>query len=184
MGRRQALPRALRIGVIPALLALALPGCASAGAGGTGTASAPPATTASPGTPAAPDADAGTPDPPAAGSTPITFELDGREMPGELDSTPASASLIDQLPLTLPLRDLGGQEKVAELPAPLDLDGAPEASDAPALTIGYYVPDQRLILYYDDVGSHAGIVPLGAYEDTVGLRDLPDGTSVTIRSAD
>src|SRR3954454_9446033 len=51
----------------------------------------------------------------------------------------------------LSFRDYAGQEKVAELPAPLNLDGAPKGSDAAPLTIGYYVPDQRLVLYYQPV---------------------------------
>ncbi|MFT2706125.1 cyclophilin-like fold protein [Clavibacter zhangzhiyongii] len=115
--------------------------------------------------------------------TPIVIEVDGQQMPGELDGSATSASLIDQLPLTLPFRDYGGQEKVAELPAPLNLDGAPEGSDAPALAIGYYVPDQRLVLYYDDVSYYAGIVPLGTYDDTIGLEGRTDPFTVTIRVA-
>lgn len=53
-----------------------------------------------------------------------------------------SVSLLAQLPLTLSFRDHGGQEKNSRLPAPLDLAGAPDGSDAAPLTIGYCVPNQ------------------------------------------
>lgn len=115
---------------------------------------------------------------------PIIIELGDQQIAGELDDSAASASLIDQLPLTLSFRDYGGQEKVAELPAPLNLDGAPNGSDAAPLTIGYYVPDQRLILYYEQVGYHSGIVPLGTYEKADALQSQTREFAVTIRKAE
>ncbi|MEP7764232.1 cyclophilin-like fold protein [Sanguibacter sp. 25GB23B1] len=121
---------------------------------------------------------------PVSTTTPIVIELDGHQTTGELDASATSASLVAQLPLTLPLRDFGGQEKLAELPVPLDLDGAPAGSAAPALTIGYYVPDQALILYYEDVGYFSGIVPLGTYDDAAALENRADELTITLRSAE
>ncbi len=112
------------------------------------------------------------------------LDLDGTAISGRLDDSAASTSLLGRLPLTLPFRDVGGQEKVAELPEPLDLDGAPAGSNADPGMIGYYVPDQRLILYYDQVGYYAGIVPLGTFDDVPAIEGLMDGSLVTIRAGD
>ena len=111
---------------------------------------------------------------------PIVLEFDGWQIAGELDGSPTAASLLAQLPLTLTFGDYGGVEKFAELPEPLNLDGAPEGSAAAPLTIGYYVPDQRLILYYDSVGFFNGIVPIGTYEDSAAIEDQHDELTVTI----
>ncbi|WP_141399656.1 cyclophilin-like fold protein [Curtobacterium sp. 314Chir4.1] len=99
--------------------------------------------------------------------TAITIEFDGREVHGTLADNATARSLLAQLPLTLSFSDYGGQEKIARLSQPLSTDGAAAASDAPAWTIGYYVPNQALVLYYDDVGQFNGIVPIGTY-DTAG----------------
>ncbi|MBG6225358.1 hypothetical protein IWX63_001930 [Arthrobacter sp. CAN_A2] len=117
----------------------------------------------------------------SAGSTPIVLELDGTTVTGRLSDGAASVSLMEQLPLTVSLSDFGGQEKVAELPEPLDLDGAPAGSGAEPGMIGYYVPDQRLILYYDQVGYYAGIVPLGTFDDVPAVESPADASTVTLR---
>ena len=89
-----------------------------------------------------------------------------------------------QLPLTLTFDDHGGQEKFAELPEALDLTGAPQRSDARPLQIGYYAPDQRLILYYAYVGSFSGIVPIGSYESSTSVESQTEEFTVAIREAD
>ncbi len=99
--------------------------------------------------------------------TAITIEFDGREVHGTLADNATARSLLAHLPLMLSFSDYGGQEKIARLPQSLSTDGAAAASDAPARTIGYYVPNQSLVLYYDDVGRFNGIVPIGTY-DTAG----------------
>ena len=111
---------------------------------------------------------------------PIVLAFDDQEIAGELDDTPTATSLLAQLPLTLTFDDYGGVEKFAELPEPLSLDGAPRGSAAAPLTIGYYVPDQRLILYYDSVGFFNGIVPIGSYEDSAAIEDQHEEFTVTI----
>lgn len=162
--------------VLPALvvIVIALAGCTYSPAGNSETLSP------SPGTPAADPAATRTP---ASASSPIVIELDGQTIAGELDSSATSVSLLAQLPLTLSFRDHGGQEKISKLPAPLDLEGAPKGSDAAPLTIGYYVPEQSLVLYYHEVGYFAGIVPIGTYENTDAIRKT-DGFTATIRRAD
>ena len=133
--------------------------------------------------PAARSSDQTATQPPTPATTRIVIELDGQNIAGELDDSATSASLLAQLPLTLSFRDHGGQEKISELPAPLDLDGAPEGSDAAPLTIGYYIPEQSLVLYYHHVGYFAGIVPIGTYENSDAVENRTDDFTVTIRKA-
>ncbi|KQQ08771.1 cyclophilin-like fold protein [Rathayibacter sp. Leaf296] len=116
-------------------------------------------------------------------ATRIVLEIEGVEVTAHLDGSATSASLLAWLPLTLPFRDMGGQEKLADLGDALSLDGAPSRSDARSRTIGYYSPARSLVLYYEYVGAFAGIVPLGSFDDVEPVRDLADGTHVTLRLA-
>jgi hypothetical protein len=120
----------------------------------------------------------------ASAGTPVALEFAGHEIAGELDNSATSLSLLAQLPLTLSFRDYGGQEKIAEIPVPLDLTGAPAGSDAAPLTVGYHVPDQRLILYYAHVGYFDGIVPIGTYEDTGAVERQSGDFTLTLRESD
>lgn len=103
--------------------------------------------------------------------TPITLRIDGGTVTGTLSGSATARSMIDQLPLTLSFSDYDGQEKLAELPAPLSLDGVPAGDDADPLTIGYYAPGQVLVLYYEHVGYFRGIVRIGTFDDLAAIRD-------------
>ncbi|WP_104139013.1 cyclophilin-like fold protein [Arthrobacter sp. ZGTC131] len=107
---------------------------------------------------------------PAAG-TPISISFVGATVTGTLSGNATARSLIDQLPLTLSFSDYGGQEKLAELPEPLTLDGVPSGDDADPLTIGYYAPGQVLVLYYEHVGYFRGIVRIGTFDDLAAILD-------------
>ncbi len=115
--------------------------------------------------------------------TAITIEFDGREVHGTLADNATARSLLAHLPLTLSFSDYGGQEKIASLPQSLSTDGAAAASDAPARTIGYYVPNQSLVLYYDDVGRFNGIVPIGTYDTAGDAIARPSEITATIQKA-
>ena len=104
-------------------------------------------------------------------TTTISITVNGATVEGALQENAATASLLAQLPLELSFADFGGQEKIATLPAPLVLDGMPAGSSAEPGTIGYYAPDQALVLYYDSVGYFTGIAPLGTFDDVASVRD-------------
>ena len=103
--------------------------------------------------------------------TRLTITVDGATVTAVLRDSAATASLVAQLPLDLEFEDFGGQEKIARLPAPLMLDGLPSGGGAEPGTIGYYAPDQALVLYYDTVGYYEGIIPLGTFDDVPAVRD-------------
>jgi len=106
-----------------------------------------------------------------AENTPVTIDIDGETVTGTLSGNATARSLIGQLPLTLSFRDYGRQEKIAELPEALSLDGVPAGDSAEPLTIGYYAPDQVLVLYYEHVGYSRGIVRIGSFDDLEAIRD-------------
>ncbi|MGQ1795866.1 cyclophilin-like fold protein [Kocuria oceani] len=120
---------------------------------------------------------------PAAG-VPIILDIEGTAVTGTLFDTTAARSLTDQLPLELTFTDYVGQEKIADLPAPLSLEGMPAGDDAAPLTIGYYAPDQALVLYYDHVGYYSGIVRLGVFDDLEAVHDHDDAFTARLSRSD
>ncbi|WP_163167735.1 cyclophilin-like fold protein [Arthrobacter sp. Alg241-R88] len=118
-----------------------------------------------------------------ADSTPITIEIDGGTVTGTLSGNATARSLIGQLPLTLSFRDYGGQEKIAELPEALSLDGVPAGASAEPLTIGYYAPDQALVLYYERVAYSRGIVRIGSFHDLAAIQDQTSGFNARLAPA-
>jgi hypothetical protein len=140
------------------------------------TASASPSTPAIPSTPVAAPTVAPAPvtqEPPVTTDITIRITVNGTTVDGVLQSSAASASLLAQLPLELSFEDFGGQEKIARLPEPLVLDGLPTGGSAEPGTVGYYAPDQALVLYYEAVGHYEGIIPLGHFDEVEAVRDAP-----------
>ena len=105
--------------------------------------------------------------------TNITISVNGTTVTGVLHSNAAVASLLAQMPLELSFEDYSAQEKIADIPAPLSLDGMPSGGSAEPGTIGYYAPDQALVLYYEAVGYFNGIIPLGTFNEVATVRDAP-----------
>ena len=134
-----------------------------------GPTSPPPSTVMPTAAPAATE----NPEPDVPTQTAITITVNGTPVAGVLQNNAASASLLAQLPLELSFGDYGGQEKIAGIPMPLSLDGMPSGGSAEPGTIGYYAPDQALVLYYDSVGYYDGIIPLGTFDDVATVRDSP-----------
>ncbi|XAS74289.1 cyclophilin-like fold protein [Micrococcaceae bacterium Sec5.1] len=118
------------------------------------------------------------------GNTPIAIRIDGRTVNGTLSGNATARSLIDQLPLTLSFSEFGGQEKHAELPKPLSLEGVPAGDDADPLTIGYYAPGHTLVLYYEPVGHYTGIVRIGTFDDLAAIRDRSGRFEAILRIRD
>ena len=135
---------------------------------------------------AAPAGSAETPasDGASAEGVPIRLSFGNTTLTARLNGTPAAAALADQLPITLPFRDLMSQEKISRLPQPLPTNGVPEGDDPVPGDIGYYSPEGNLVLYYGDVGFWNGIVRIGSFE---GGRDeiqrQVDGFPVKIERA-
>ena len=116
--------------------------------------------------------------------TSIRITVDGRTLTARLADNATTRDLLDQLPLTLRFRDFNHVEKIAKLPRPLTLDGAPAGADPDVDDIGYYAPSGDLVLYYGDVGYFTGIVRVGHFSSDLDVvRDQPDGFRATLRRA-
>lgn len=124
------------------------------------------------------------PDPDYTG-TAVRLVIGGTAVAATLDDNPSARGLLAQLPLTLTLRDYNGVEKTAKLTAPLTVEGAPRGSDPAPFDIGYYAPDQVLVLYYRDVGFFDGIVALGRFDPAAAdlVEEQPDDAAITIARA-
>jgi hypothetical protein len=99
-----------------------------------------------------------------------------RRFGAELFDNPVAADLATRLPLTAAFEDFNGVEKVARLPHSLRVEGVPDRDAPEPGEIGYYAPNQALVLYYDRVGSWPGLVRIGRFDLPLDeLRELPDG---------
>jgi hypothetical protein len=181
------------LAVLGTALAFTLAACAAASeptgrTGLTGMTEAGPTKTLGPTmstspTPSAPSDPTSTPRS-VPGTTLIQVVVGETVLKATLRDNAATRSLLDQLPLTLPLQDFGQQEKTSTPPRPLSMDGMPAGDDAEPLDIGYYAPDGVLVFFYAHVGYFNGIARLGHFDEPIDtLVDLVDGTNVTIELA-
>ena len=114
--------------------------------------------------------------------TSISITIGDHTVKAELADNPTAVDLASQLPLTLTFRDFNQVEKVAVLPRTLTIDGVPPGAKPHIDDIGYYAPNQHLVLYYGEVGYWNGIVRIGRLnpDDNALIRHQPDGFQVTI----
>jgi|tagenome__1003787_1003787.scaffolds.fasta_scaffold19984387_1 hypothetical protein len=114
--------------------------------------------------------------------TSIRIGVADQVLTAELNDTATARDLVGLLPLTLPIRDFKRQEKIAELPRALSMDGVPDGADAQADDIGYYAPSHDLVFYYRDVDCFPGIVRIGRLPHPAVelIERLPDDTEVAI----
>ena len=101
-----------------------------------------------------------------------------------LADNPTAHDLAAQLPLTLTFKDFNQVEKIAKLPRPLSMEGAPAGDDPDIRDIGYYAPSGDLVFYYGDVGYFNGIVGIGRFDTTMEqIEDQGDNFQVRIERA-
>lgn len=119
-----------------------------------------------------------------AGETPIKITVADTVITARLADNPTAHDLAAQLPLTLVFRDFNRVEKLAKLPRPLTMAGAPAGSDPDIRDIGYYAPSGDLVFYYGDVGYWNGIVRIGRFDTTMEpIEDQDDDFQVTVEPA-
>ena len=112
--------------------------------------------------------------PPELGETPIKVTVADRVITARLADNATARDLAAQLPLTLTFKDFNRVEKIAPLPRPLSMDGAPAGADPDIGDIGYYAPSGDLVFYYGDVGYWNGIVRIGRFDTTMELIEQQD----------
>jgi hypothetical protein len=133
--------------------------------------------------PAAPSAGTSTPQL-GAGEVPIKITTADTVITARLADNATAHDLATLLPLTLIFRDFNQVEKIAKLPRPLSMEGAPAGDDPDIRDIGYYAPSGDLVFYYGDVGYWNGIVRIGRFDTTMELIEHQDDNfQVTIERA-
>ena len=113
----------------------------------------------------------------------MTMSADGHAVVVRLHDNPSSRDLWSRLPLTLTLKGYAGIEKIADLPAPLTTEGAPDAYAPAAGDLTFYAPWGNLAFFCEAFSRSRGLVSLGVVEsDLAELRALPEGITVRLEA--
>src|SRR4051812_9037231 len=110
----------------------------------------------------------------------ITITIGEQRFEATLADSAAARDLVDQLPVTITMRDHGAVEKTGPLPAPLCLDGQPDGADPDVGDVGYYAPGNDFVLYYGDQSYFPGIVVLGRLDGDAAQRIARLDGAVTV----
>lgn len=78
----------------------------------------------------------------------------------QLNTSSASASLYDQLPLEVTVSDYGSNEKIFYPSSSLDTSDTPMAA-GPKGTLAYFSPWGNIVMYYGSFGAYSGLYELG-----------------------
>ncbi len=100
----------------------------------------------------------------------------------KLNNSQASRDLFAQLPLTIPVENYGGNEKIFYPPKKLAPSGAPSA-DAKTGTLAYYAPWGNVVMFYGRFGSASGLYELGQAVSGDGYIKHMSGTIQIEKSA-
>lgn len=108
----------------------------------------------------------------------LTLTANGQRWSVTLSDSPAAQALVDQLPLTLEMAELNGNEKYASLPAALPVQascpGQIQAGD-----VMLYGKD-CLVLFYESFSTSYSYTPLGRLDDPQGLAQALGTGGVTV----
>jgi len=98
----------------------------------------------------------------------IRFVIGSTTLPATLDDSTAGRDFFSMLPLTLPMKDFAGREKISgSLSKVLDQRGAPAGHDPSVGDITYYAPWGNLALFYRDASYAKGLVRLGQFDGDI-----------------
>ena len=98
---------------------------------------------------------------------------------------PTARDFLSMLPLTLPIEEFAGREKLGDLPRELVTQGSP-GSDPENGDLIYFKPWGNLGFYYntDGIGYSDQTIHLGTYEATGEQLELLEGNNVTVELVD
>lgn len=96
--------------------------------------------------------------------------------------TIAGRAFLEQLPLTLRMKDYASTEVIADLPRALSREGAPASITPRAGDVTFYAPWGNLAIFHRDGHRSPGLLPLGRVDgDPAGLAALA-GKDVTFEA--
>ncbi|MDD0852145.1 cyclophilin-like fold protein [Halobacteriovorax sp. GB3] len=95
----------------------------------------------------------------------------------ELEMNSTSKSLIEQLPLSIEIKDYASIEKIFYPPKKLSLKGAPNGYTPKKGDITYYSPWGDVAMFYKDFSHSDGLIYMGRIvSGSVDLDELKSGT--------
>lgn len=110
----------------------------------------------------------------------IQITVGGRSFAAKLVDNPSTRVFMQQMPVTLDMRDHGGKEKVVSLP----YDFPASSTEQPAMINAgelYLWSGNSLVLFYTSIqNSYGGYVRLGYIEDSSGLQTALGSGTATI----
>ena len=112
----------------------------------------------------------------------IKMTVAGQIITAALEESQSARDFFAMLPLTLPLEDYAGTEKIAYLPQRLTTQGAPKGMDPQVGDITYYAPWGNLAIFYRDFGYSDGLIKLGRIESGLAHLTAAPATSITIEA--
>lgn len=99
----------------------------------------------------------------------LTIQIGEQVFTAKLYDNPAAQALLEQLPLTLHMRELNGNEKVAALPQSLPTQSEAVGSIATGDLMLY--GSDNLVVFYKSFSTPYSYTRLGHIEDTTGLAE-------------
>ncbi len=110
----------------------------------------------------------------------IKITVGGRSFAVKLHDNPSTRIFVQQMPVTLDMRDYGGKEKAVSLP----YDFPASSTEQPAMINAgelYLWSGNSLVLFYTSIqNSYGGYVRLGYIENSSGLRTALGSGTATI----
>lgn len=112
----------------------------------------------------------------------IKMTIAGQIITATLEESLSARDFFAMLPLTLPLEDYVGTEKIAYLPRKLTTQDAPKGIDPDVGDITYYAPWGNLAIFYRDFGYSTGLIKLGRIESGLTHLTTTPAASITIEA--
>ena len=94
---------------------------------------------------------------------------------------PAARDLLSMLPLTMPVLEFAGREKIGDLPRELEIEGS-KGSEPVDGDLIYFKPWGHVGFYYNTAGTGYSdqTIHLGTCDATVDQLELLEGTDITV----
>lgn len=94
---------------------------------------------------------------------------------------PTARDFLSMLPLTMPVREFAGREKIGDLPRELEIEGS-KGSEPVDGDLIYFKPWGNVGFYYNTagIGYSDQTIHLGTYDATVDQLKLLEGTDITV----